>query len=152
MIPAANTRRVLIVAMFLFAAGSLALHFRIHSPFDNPGSEGLSFTNSTASVFAFLDVVLVTFLFSRKKTAAWGYLLNGLIVIYGIVFMVHCGVAKAYTPDTPLYQYLFIPTSPYVIMAFADFLLGYVLYGLWFLDPMKKPAPVAPEPMADTAS
>jgi len=137
--PVTNIRRVLLVAMFLFAAGSLALHFNIHSPFDNPGNEGLSFTNSTASVFAFLDVVLVTFLFSRKKTAAWGYLFNGLIVIYGIVFMVHCGWAKIYTPETPIYQYLFTPTSPYIIIACTDFLLGYVLYNLWFMDPVKKP-------------
>jgi len=151
LIPVANIRRVLLIAMFLFATGSLALHFRIHSPFDNPGSEGLSFTNSTASVFAFLDVVLVTFLFSRKKTAAWGYLLNGLIVIYGVVLMVHCGWAKAYSPETPFYQYVFTTTSPYVLIACTDFLLGYVLYNLWFMDPAKKPAPVAPAPVMETA-
>ena len=142
LVPVSNIRRVLLVAMFLFAVGSLSVHFKVHSPFDNPGSEGLSFTNSTASVFAFLDVVLVTFLFSRKKTAAWGYLFNGLIVIYGIVLMVHCGLAKAYTPETPLFQYLFIPTSPYIIIACTDFLLGYVLYNLWFMGPAKKPEPV----------
>jgi len=128
--------------MFLFAAGALAIHFKIHSPFDNPVGKGLSFTNSSASIFAFLDVVLVTFLFSRKKTAAWGYLFNGLIVIYGIVLMVHCGWAKAYSPETPLYQYLFTPTSPYVILACTDFLLGYVLYSLWFIDPAKKAEPL----------
>jgi len=137
--------------MFLFAAGSLALHFKIHSPFDNPGGEGLFFTNTTATLFALLDVVLVTYLFSRKKTAVWGYLFNGLIVIYGIVMMVHCGVAKAYTPATALYQYLFIPTSPYVIMACTDFLLGYVLYNMWFMDPARKPEPVAPKPAAETS-
>ncbi len=143
MVPVSNIRRVLLVAMFLFALGARAVHFKVHSPFGYPGSEGLSFTNSTASIFAFLDVVLVTFLFSRKKTAAWGYLFNGLIVIYGIVLMVHCGLAKAYTPETPLYQYLFIPTSPYIIIACTDFLLGYVLYNIWFLEPAKKPEPVA---------
>jgi hypothetical protein len=142
LVPVTDIRRVLLAAMFLFAVGSLAVHFKVHPPFGSPGSKGLSFTNSTASVFAFLDVVLVTFLFSRKKTAAWGYLFNGLIVIYGIVIMVHCGWAKAYTPETPLYQYLFTATSPYIIIACTDFLLGYVLYNLWFLDPVKKPEPV----------
>ena len=141
LIPIANVRRALLAAMFLFAAGSLALHFRIHSPFDSPSDGGLSFTNTTASVFALLDVVLVTFFFSRKKTAAWGYLLNGLIVIYGIVFMTHYGWAKFYISETPLYQYLLTPTSPYIIMAFSDFLLGYVLYNLWFMDPPKKAEP-----------
>lgn len=150
--PIANIRRGLLVAMFLFAVGSLAVHFTIYSPFDNPGGEGLSFTNSTASVFSFLDVVLVTFLFSRKKTAAWGYLFNGLIVIYGIVFMTHCGLAKAYTPGTPFFQNLSTPTSPFIILACTDFLLGYVLYNLWFLDPAKKPVPVAPEPIEEIAS
>ena len=144
--PVANIRRVLIVAMFLFALGSLAVHFKIHSPFDNPGGDGFSFTNSTASVFAFLDVVLVTFFFSRKKTAAWGYLFNGLIVIYGIVLMIHCGWAKVYSPETPLYEYFVTPTSPYIIIACTDFLLGYVLYNLWFMDPPKKTEPAVEAP------
>ena len=142
MIQIANIRRALIVFMFLFAVGSLTVHFRFHPPFENPGGDGLSFTNSVASVFTFLDVVLVTFFFSRKKTAAWGYLFNGLIVIYGIVFMIHCGWAKISSPGTPLAEYLFTPTSPYIIMACIDFLLGYVLYKLWFMNPPKKVEPV----------
>jgi hypothetical protein len=77
-------------------------------------------------------------MFSKKETASWGYLLNGLIVIYGTVFMTHFGWAKMHSPGTPLYGYLFTSTSPEVIIAWADFFLGAVLYRLWFLNPSGK--------------
>jgi hypothetical protein len=133
--------------MLLFAVGSLAVHLKFHPPHENPGAEGLFFTNSVAAVFAFLDVVLVTFFFSRKKTAAWGYLINGLIAIYGIVLMTHWGWANTTFPGTPLTGFLFPSTFPYIVMACTDFLLGYVLYHLWHM-----PSPEKATPKPETAS
>lgn len=143
MVQVSEIRRALLAALFLLAAGCLTLHLHYHSPFGAAASEGLSFANYTASAFSLLDVVLVTFLFSRKKTAVWGYLINGLFVIYGVVLMTHFGWARVHSPGNPLYRYLFTPTSPYVILAAVDFLMGHVLYKLWFLEPARPKEPAA---------
>lgn len=132
MIDVLKVRRTLLLGMFLLATGSLALHFSIHSPLHSPADQ--AFPNSTAFLFTLLDAALVTFLFSKKETAAWGYLLNGFIVIYGTVFMTHFGWAHIHGPDTPFHRYVFHPTSPEILIAWADFCLGAVLYRLWYMD------------------
>ena len=141
MVQVAAIRRALLAAMFLLATACLTLHFHYHYPFDKTVTGGLSFANYTASAVTLLDACLVTFLFARKKTAVWGYLINGLLVIYGIVFMTHFGWARVYSPQAPLHHYLFTPTSPYVLLAVVDFLMGHVLYNLWFLEAPKKKGP-----------
>jgi hypothetical protein len=133
MVDVSRVRKTLLFGMFLLATGSLTLHLKVHPPLSAP--PGMGFTNSVAGIFSLLDVVLVTYMFSRKETASWGYLFNGLIVIYGTVFMTHCGWAKIYSPETPFYQYLFTSTSPDVIIAWADFFMGAVMYRLWFMEP-----------------
>jgi len=80
----------------------------------------------------------VTYLFSRKETAAWGYLLNGLIVIYGTVFMTHFGWSSVNASDGSLPDYLLHPNTPEICIAWADFCLGAVLYRLWFIEPQAK--------------
>ena len=140
MIDVSRIRHMLLAAMALLALGALVIHFSIHVPLDGDGN--LNFTNTMASLFPLLDLFLVTWLFSRKSTAAWGYLLNGLIVIYGTVFMTHCGWAKVYSPETSLWRYIVTPTSPDILIAWADFFMGAVLYKLWFLPTAPKPSPV----------
>jgi hypothetical protein len=145
MVDISKVRHMLLAAMFLLALGALVLHFSTYSPFNENGE--LNFTNAMASLFPLVDVILVTWLFSRKKTAAWGYLLNGLLVIYGTVFMTHCGWAKVYSPEAPLWRYIVTPTSPNIIIAWADFFMGAVLYKLWFL-----PTPSAAKPAEQSAA
>jgi hypothetical protein len=53
----------------------------------HPGTFVFSRTLFLASVFPLVDVILVTILFMFRKTAAYGFLLNGLIVLYGTIFM-----------------------------------------------------------------
>jgi hypothetical protein len=140
MVDVAKTRRILLLAMFLLALGALMLHVNIHTPLVEDGQTGtvkLNFTNSVAAIFGLLDVVLVTFLFARKKTAAYGYLLNGMLVIYGTVFMTHCGIVKVGGPEVPIVNYIFHPVLPNVIMAWADFFAGAMLYKLWFMEAPK---------------
>lgn len=131
-------RRKLLLALFLLAVGGMFIHFFVHKPLldlTGDGVKELVFTNLAASLFGLVDVVAVTFLFYRKETAAWGYLLNGLLVIYGTVIMGHYGIAKVYSPATPWYRYLLIPTSPDIVIAWADFFMGYVLFRLWHIEP-----------------
>jgi len=133
MIDVAKVRRNLLLGLFLLAAASLVTHFSWHSPVHPP--DGLALPNRMASLLALLDVVGVTYLFSGKKRAAWGYLLNGLLVIYGTVFMAHFGLsAVSHRGGSPL-EYLMIPTMPEILIAWADFYAGSVLYRLWFVEP-----------------
>lgn len=145
MVDVGKTRRILLTAMFLLALGAFAMHFRIHPPLTEleDGGRQLNFTFLVASMFSLLDVVLVTILFSRKQTVAYAYLLNGMLVIYGTVFMAHCGIAKAYSPETSLLTYIFSSTFPQIILVWADFFLGATLYRMWFMEPPRKAEPAA---------
>jgi len=136
MINIVNVRRNLLLGLFLLATASAATHFSWHSPVHPP--ENLVFSNLTAFLLALLDMIGVTYLFSRKKTAAWGYLLNGLLIIYGTVLMTHFGWSAIGGKGSSLFQYLLHPTAPEILIAWADFFAGSVLYRLWFMEPTTK--------------
>lgn len=75
------------------------------------------------------DVLLVTALFLRRETAKMAYLLNGLLVIYGIVTMGHYGLVKGAQVGglTGL-----VGMAPVSAVLFADFLVGKALFdGYW---------------------
>src|SRR5512138_3363057 len=124
-----RVRRILLSAMFLLAAGALLLHANIHQPFKATGGDPVRpvFSNVTAAAFGLFDVIVVTFLFFRRGTAVYGYLFNGLLVIFGTVFMTHFGWARL-GAGAPAWKYLFHPMLPDVAIAWGDFLLGSVLY------------------------
>ncbi len=136
MIDVAKVRRNLLLGLFLLSAASVATHFSWHSPLSPPRAQALP--NIMAFSLALLDLIGVTYLFSRKKTAAWGYLINGLLVIYGTVFMTHFGWSAIGGEGASLFQYILHPTAPETLIAWADFFAGSVLYRLWFMEPATK--------------
>ena len=106
MIDVAKVRRNLLVGLFLLAAASVATHFSWHSPLNPPREQ--AFPNVAAFILALLDMIGVTYLFSRKKTAAWGYLVNGLLIIYGTVFMTHFGWSAISREGASFFQYILL--------------------------------------------
>jgi hypothetical protein len=129
------TRRTLLFALFLLALGGLMLHYRIH-PFMvadklNPGTVHFNGTFFLANIFPFVDVVLITILFLFKKTAMYGYLLNGLIVIFGTIFMAHFSIAGFMASQTPPSQWIINSTLPDIGIAWADFFVGKALYDFY---------------------
>jgi hypothetical protein len=125
------------------AAVALYLHFRIH-PFlvpdkANPGQTLFRVSYLAASVFPLLDLVVVSLLFTTRRTAVYGYVLNGMLVIFGTVLMAHLSIAKL-TAETslPFYQMIFKSTLPDIILAWADFLVGAALYYTWLREPVDK--------------
>lgn len=142
---AARLRHLLLLCLFLMAFGAVGLHLNYHPPLEeleNPGEYVPVFRNIFALGCALADVVLVTFLFSRKKTAAWGYLLNGMLIIYGTVIMTQYGWLQVHYQEGSLINYFFHPTLPYLSVAWADFFAGAVLYKLWFVpEPEPKTGP-----------
>ena len=136
---ARDSRRLLLGALFLMALAALALHLRIH-PFLAPDKSDPSLLHFRASFVAasllpLLDVILVTFLFSSRRTAVYGYLLNGLIVIYGTVLMAHFSIAVLAPKALPPLEWIMQSTLPDIALAWADFLVGAALYRSWMRDP-----------------
>jgi hypothetical protein len=125
-------RRTLFSALILMAAAGLMLHYRIHNFMVqdkiDPSVVTFDGTRFMASLLPLLDLVLVTALFASRKTAVYGYLLNGLLVIYGTVLMAHFSIADIVAHQIPLGQMALKSTLPDIAMAWGDFFLGKALY------------------------
>ncbi len=129
------TRRALLFALFLLALGGFLLHYRIH-PFWvadklDPGTFHFKGTFFLANLFPLIDVVLVTILFLSRKTALYGYLLNGLLVIYGTIFMAHFSMASFMAQSIPPSQWIMKSLLPDIGIAWADFFVGKALYDFY---------------------
>ena len=128
------TKRILLIALFLIAVSGLLLHYRIHNFMVpdklNPGVFIFNGTRFLSFIFPLIDVILVTLLFTSRKTAVYGYLLNGLIVIYGTVFMAHFSIAELTTKSIPLKDWVLKSTIPDIGIAWVDFFIGKALYDL----------------------
>jgi len=122
----------LLLALILLAVCGLLLHLRIHyfitPDKTQPGSMIFDPTRFMAFIFPLLDVVVVTILFMSRRTAAYGYLLNGLIVIYGTILMAHFSLADMASKSLPLSQMVLKSTLPDIGISWADFFVGKALY------------------------
>jgi hypothetical protein len=132
------TRRALILALFLLALSGLMLHYRIHNfMVQDPLNPGISHFDSTlflSFLFPLIDVILVTALFMTKRTSVYGYLLNGIIVIYGTVFMAHFSIAGLTAKSAPVGDWFLKSTLPDIGIAWADFFTGKALYDLYMRE------------------
>jgi hypothetical protein len=127
-------KRTLLLTLFLLALAGLLLHYRIHNfmVHDRIHPQFVNFdgTKFLSFVFPLADVFLVTLLFTRRSTAPYAYLLNGLIVIYGTVFMAHFSIAEIAARSVPMSEWLLKSTLPDITIAWADFFAGKALYDL----------------------
>lgn len=135
---AAATRRALLGALALAALGALLLHYRVH-PYlapdkDHPGL--LLFRGSflAATLVPLFDLVVVTALFSSRRTAALAYLINGLLVVYGTVLMGHFSIAMLGPRAPTLADWILKSTLPDIALAWADFLVGKALFETWMRE------------------
>jgi len=132
-------KSTLLTVLVLLALSGLLLHFRIHNFMVadklHPGVLVFDGTKFFATLFPLIDVILVTALFMSRKTAVYGYLLNGLIVIYGTVFMAHFSLAEFAAKSIPLQAMLLKSTLPDIGIAWADFFAGKALYDLYMKGP-----------------
>ncbi len=144
------TRRALFVALLLCALAGLMLHYRIHNfmiqdPL-HPGQMVFDSTRFLSFIFPLVDVILVTALFLSRRTAMYGYLLNGLIVIFGTLFMAHFSITEFLAKSIPPQQWLLKSTLPDIALAWVDFFIGYSLYQLTISE--KETAASRPQPQA----
>jgi len=133
------TRKTLLTALILLAVSNLLLHYRIHNFMIqdklDPAVTQFSGTKFLAFLFPLLDVVVVTMLFMSRKTAVYGYLLNGLIVIYGTVFMSHFSIAELTAGSAPAADWIMESTLPDIGIAWGDFFVGKALYDVSISGP-----------------
>jgi hypothetical protein len=126
------TRRGLLAALVLLSVSGLMLHYRVHNFMQpdplNPGVSVFDRAKFLSFVFPLVDVVFVTALFCFRRTAVYGYLLNGLIVIYGTVFMAHFSIADLIAKSAPPADWLIKNTLPDIGIAWGDFFVGKALY------------------------
>lgn len=130
-----NNKKMLLMSLFLLAVSGLMLHYRIHNFMvpDKIDPELVRFdsTKFLAFLFPLIDVVLVTALFASRKTCLYGYILNGMIVIYGTVFMAHYSFAEFAAKAVPAGDWILKSTLPDIGIAWADFFAGKALYDLY---------------------
>jgi hypothetical protein len=133
-----NSRRTLLVALLLLALAALAMHALVHPVFASdkahPGQTVFRGSFVMANLLPLIDLVVVTGLFLSRRTAALGYLLNGMIVIYGTVLMGHFGIVGllggAPTPADLIRKSLSID----IAIVWVDFLIGKALYESWMRE------------------
>jgi hypothetical protein len=128
-------KRTLLISLFLLAVSGMLLHYRIHSFLVHdkidPAIVRFDGTKFFSFLFPFLDVVLVTTLFASRRTFVYGYMLNGMIVIYGTVFMTHYSISEFAAKSVPAGQWFVKSTLPDIGIAWADFFAGKALYELY---------------------
>ena len=134
-------RRALLVTLFLLALAATVLHLAAHPMFApdkaHPGASVFRASFVAASVLPLLDLVLVTGLFCSRRTAVYGYLLNGLLVIYGTVLMGHFGMTALAGLDAKsasLTMWVFKSNIIDIILAWADFFAGKAMYDSWMRE------------------
>lgn len=130
-----------VAVLFLLAISGLLLHLRIH-PFmiqnpNIPGEKIFDFTRFLATILPLIDVIFVTILFSFRKTAVYGYLLNGLIVIYGTILMAHFSINEMIVKNLPIQAMILKSTLPDIGIAWGDFFVGKLLYDLYMKGALK---------------
>ncbi|MEK7850833.1 MAG: hypothetical protein AAB275_03030 [Deltaproteobacteria bacterium] len=126
-----STKKILFTALVLLAFSGFMLHYRIHYFVDHtPSHPGFSGTYFISNLLPFIDLILVTALFASKGTSVYGYLLNGMIVIYGTVFMAHYSIAELISKSVPIQDWLIKSTIPDIGIAWGDFFVGKALYDL----------------------
>jgi len=135
------TKRALLIALVLCAGAALLLHYMVH-PYmvPDPSKPGTLIFNSTrflSFIFPLADLILVTILFLRRQTAVYGYLLNGLFVIYGTIFMAHFSLAFFSAKSIPPQAWFLKSTLPDIALAWADFFIGKALYDLIIQEQIK---------------
>lgn len=128
----------LLVSLFLFATAGFLMHFKVHNFMVvdrlHPWVHSFNISLLPAMLLPMLDVIVVTALFMFRSTAVYGYLLNGLLVIYGTVLMIHYSLAQMAAGVLPVQALLLKSTLPDICIAWGDFFIGKALYDSYTRD------------------
>ena len=120
-------RSTLWAALVSLALGATLLHYRIHTPGEDP-------TDLWPNLFSLIDLVLVSALFRFRGTALLGLLLNSFLAFLGIIMMADYSLSATLAgqvkvmPGVNFFGWLLLTTFSDIMIALADFLTGLALY------------------------
>jgi hypothetical protein len=98
---------------------------RIHPPLDHAA-------DSVPFVAGLIGFTAVAAMFLSRKTLAYAYVINGMLVIIGTITMAHYSVAKL--PEEITFTSLIFRTLfPDILILFTNFMLGKALFELEML-------------------
>lgn len=114
-------RRVKIMVLMHagICTGGLLVHGRLHSPADS-----LYFW--WASPVSLFSLTLISVLYCRPSTAAWGFMLNAGTVLIGTIGMLYYSVLTIEKPLT-LYNVFFKSALPGIFIAWIKFPVSLVI-------------------------
>jgi hypothetical protein len=122
-----SQRTTLWVALVSLALGATLLHYRVHTPGEDP-------TDLWPNLFSVLDLVLVSALFRFRSTALFGLLLNSFLAFLGIIMMADYSLSATLAgqvkvmPGVNFFGWLLLTTFPDIAIVLADFMAGLALY------------------------
>jgi hypothetical protein len=120
-------KATLLGGLIVLALGGWLLHLRLHPP----QTEAEYLVPFMAGI---ISIIIVPLLFSFRPTAAYGYVLNGFLVILGTITMTHFGIVEMKNP---------LALFPDIALLWGNFAVGKALFDLELLntaaDPLPKP-------------
>ncbi|MDD5170237.1 MAG: hypothetical protein PHN75_15580 [Syntrophales bacterium] len=122
-----NIRILLIFSLCCISLGGLMLHFRIHPPGELPG-------NIIPTAAGLISILIIIPLFCFRRTAAYAYVLNGMIVIIGTIGMFHFSL-RHLPPVLTFQAIIFKSLLADIIVLWGKFAVGKALFEL---DLLKK--------------
>jgi len=120
-------RATLWVALVALAVSAAMLHYRIHTPGEDP-------TDLWPTLFSLIDLFLVSALFLFRRTALLGLLLNSFLAFLGIIMMGDYSLSATLAgqmkvmPGQNFFGWLLLTTFPDILILVVDFLTGLALY------------------------
>ena len=98
-----------------------------------PAQPQFSLEHLFAILICLVDVVVVTALFCSIRTVSIAYLLNGMFVIFGTVFMAHFSIADLSQGAHPWTDWIVKSTLADIIILWTDFFIGKAIYDSYTL-------------------
>jgi hypothetical protein len=115
---------MLLIGLLTLSIGGLLLHSRIHPVKTN-------YSNLVPAVSGLLSVLVVPLLFCSRRTIAYGYVLNGFLVIIGTITMGHFSIANWPNPAT-LQGVLVNTLLADILILWGKFFIGKSIFDLEF--------------------
>lgn len=127
-----KVRLLLVAGLFFISLGGWLLHMRIHPLYKLPA-------NWVPFFAGLISVTAIPVMFLFRKTLAYAYVINGMLVMIGTITMAH--FSFAHPPDQIRFQTLVMGTMfPDILMLFTNFMLGKALFELEMLKAEETPS------------
>jgi hypothetical protein len=125
-------RLLLVVGLAFVSFGGWVLHARIHPP-------SQSALNTIPFIAGLISMIVVPIMFLFRKTVAYAYVINGMLVIIGTITMTHFSLA--HLPERLTFVNIIGRTLlPDIAILFVNFMLGKAIFELELLKSEDSPA------------